>query len=209
MPLQNRVTPDGEIVVDPAKGIFMGNRGILHQDNRTLGSKRWAHKNWVTCLLSFGGRKRTLMSPGRYTELFFLDEAVSLAAGHRPCGECRKLDFAHFRECWQKAHGGDFPRPNEIDRRLHQARVNSRSRIQIRYSAPIDSLPDGVFVRLEGALAPRLVRGEKLLTYSTAGYQASIARPSGLDVEVLTPSPSVEVMLAGYLPALHPSALNL
>ena len=76
MPLQNRVTPDGEIVVDPAKGIFMGNRGILHQDNRTLGSKRWAHKNWVTCLLSFGGRKRTLMSPGRYTELFFLDEAI-------------------------------------------------------------------------------------------------------------------------------------
>ncbi|MGB8623555.1 MAG: hypothetical protein WCD16_12105, partial [Paracoccaceae bacterium] len=105
MPLQNRVLPTGEIVVHPARADFMGNRGILHGGNRQLGTARWRHKTWITCLLSFKGRKRVPMTPGRYTELFFLDEAVALAAGHRPCAECRRADFLRYRDAWQAATG--------------------------------------------------------------------------------------------------------
>src|SRR5688500_15168681 len=97
MPLQNRVTPFGEIEAAPARGLFMGNRGILHDANQQLGRARWRHKSWVTCLLSFKDRRREVMAPRRYTELFFCDEAVALAAGHRPCAECRREDYERFR----------------------------------------------------------------------------------------------------------------
>ena len=96
MPLQNRVTPGGEIIADPARGTLMGNRGILHDAGQRLGVARWRHPHWIYCRLSFKGRRRAVMAPGRYTELFFLDEASALAAGHRPCYECRREDFLRF-----------------------------------------------------------------------------------------------------------------
>ena len=104
MPLRNRVTPFGEIEVHPARGTLMGNRGILHGDDRTLGARRWAHRAWIVCVLSFRGRRRVVMTPGRYTELFFLDEAVALAAGHRACAECRNAAYRRYRELWREAH---------------------------------------------------------------------------------------------------------
>ena len=209
MPLQNRVTPLGEIIATSARGTLMGNRGILHGDDQTLGAARWRHQNWVTCALSFGGRKRTLMAPGKYTELFFLDEAVALAAGHRPCGECRHDDFRRFVGCWYDAHGGDAaPRAGEIDRGLHRARVHSRSREQIRFSAPLDAMPDGSFVRIGPDQTPWLVRADRLFPYAPEGYGRSRQRPLGIEVEVLTPRPTVAVLQAGYVPRLHPDIVE-
>jgi len=116
--LQNRVTPFGEIVATPARGLSMGNRGILHDDRRRLGRRRWTHKAWICCVTEFRGRRRQVMAPGRYTELFFLDEAVALAAGHRPCFECRRAAANAFAACW----GGE-PRAPDMDRVLHAERL--------------------------------------------------------------------------------------
>lgn len=208
MPLQNRVTPKGEIIADKAKGMFMGNRGILHSADQTLGKRRWTHQGWVTCALSFGERKRTLMSPGRYTELFFLDEAVSFAAGHRPCGECRKADLQRFRQAREKAYADEPSSITQIDRQLHKARVDPRTRSQIRSQASISELPDGVFVCLRNEARPCLIQGPWLFPYTPAGYCAPIPRPSGETVAVLTPRPSVMIMAKGYQPAIHPSAIT-
>lgn len=191
MALQNRVLPTGEIVADPARGLFMGNRGgCLHDDQRALGRARWKGKAWITCLLTFKGVRRTLMAPGQYTELFFLDEAVALAAGHRPCAECRRADFKAF----QAAFGAS--RAPETDAALHAARLEGRG--QRRHQAPLEGLPDGVFVDHGG---PHLVRGASLHPYAPAGYGPPVARFEGA-VTVLTPEPTVEVLRAGYQPVM-------
>lgn len=202
MTLQNRVFPTGDIVTHPARGRFMGNRGILHDENRTLGRRRWTHHAWVTCLLDFKGRRRTLMTPGRYTELFFLDEATALAAGHRPCGECRRQDYRRFRAFWDAAHGTTH-KIGALDRILHRDRV-TRQRRQIRHSAEYAKLPDGAFVLCDGA--PHLVWQDRLLRYSPAGYIAALPRPATGDALVLTPASTLAVMRQGYRPALHTSA---
>lgn len=204
MALQNRVTPTGEIVADPARGLFMGNRGILHDDARRLGKARWRHKNWIICLLAFKGRRRDVMSPRRYTELFFLDEAVALAAGHRPCAECRRDRYRAFVAAWMAAagHDGPPPRARELDAALHAARIDPAIRRQRAYLADLAGLPDGVFVRLEDA--PLLVLGDRLLPWTHGGYGGAVARPSGGPVCVLTPRPAVAAMTAGYRPELHP-----
>ncbi|HEY9058475.1 MAG TPA: hypothetical protein VIN77_15095, partial [Aurantimonas sp.] len=135
MPLQNRVTPLGEIIADPARGTLMGNRGILHDGNRELGRSRWKHKAWIACTLAFRGRKRTPMTPGRYTELFFLDEATALAGGHRPCAECRRADFNAYRTAWATAHCLDAPpTAKAMDDMLHAHRVKSRLREQVHHT---------------------------------------------------------------------------
>ena len=206
MALQNKVTPFGDIVAIRARCDLMGNRGILHDADKTLRPARWKHKHWVTCRLSFGGRKREVMALGKYTELFFLDEAVALAAGHRPCGECRHADLKRFLMCWRNAHGGELPRSGDIDRILHKARVHSRSREQIRYMAPIDDLPNGSFVRAYDGDTALLVCSGSLLPYSPGGYGKPRPRPSNIEVEVLTPRPTVETLKAGYVPVLHASA---
>lgn len=197
MTLQNRVLPTGEIVADPAHGLLMGNRGILHDNTRRLGIARWRHKNWVCCTLSFKGRKRRIMAPGRYTELFFLDEAVALAAGHRPCAECRRRDWLAFRDAIDPAL-----RATDIDAMLHAARV-TRTRRQIRHEAEADTLPAGCFVMHDGQ--PNLLRSADMLPYTPSGYLAARPRPVG-PVTVLTPRPSVAALAAGYGPRLHPSA---
>jgi hypothetical protein len=208
MPLQNRVTPMGDIIADAARGTLMGNRGILHDASRRLGTARWRHRSWICCCLSLKSRKREVMTPGRYTELFFLDEATALAAGHRPCCECRRDDFRAFQAAWPRAADTPDASADAIDRVLHKARVNSRTRRQIRFEAPLDDLPDGAFVLLpEGPPSPLLVMGENLLPWRPAGYGAPRPRSSGTRCLVLTPRPTIPVLRAGYAPSLHPTAI--
>ncbi len=208
MPLQNRVTPLGEIVATQARGTFMGNRGILHDEHKRLGRARWRHNNWVTCLLSFHGRRRAVMTPGRYTELFFLDEAVALAAGHRPCGECRRECYRAYLDLWA-AHCADLApaKPKEIDRALQAARIDAKTKMQRRILREIDALPDGAFI-LQGN-TPMLVQGTRLFSYTPAGYGSATPRPTHGMVTVLTPEPSLRVMCAGYAPTIHPSVTLL
>ncbi|PLX36556.1 MAG: hypothetical protein C0606_14870 [Hyphomicrobiales bacterium] len=206
MPLQNRVTPANEIIATPHRGLMMGNRGILHGTDRTLGVARWTHPHWISCVTAFKGRRRELMRPGRYTELFFLDEAVALAAGHRPCGECRRADLKHFLALWQQVHGGEIPKAGDLDRHLHKARIDGRRRRQIRHTAPIDDLPDGTFIAGDGPDDAFLVLGDRLLPYSPAGYGPAERRPTGVPVSVMTPRPIVAALNAGYRPIIHPSA---
>ena len=199
MPLQNRVTPTGEIVADPARGTMMGNRGILHDGDRRLGPARWMHKAWIACVLDFKGRHRTVMTPGRYTELFFLDEAVALAAGHRPCGECRRARYRVFMDLWAEVCRDLAPAtPKEVDRALHAARIDPATRRQRTHAAQLAALPDGVYIGLDGAAM--LVRGEALHPYAPAGYGRPQPRPTHGSVTVLTPAPIVRLLRAGYRP---------
>ncbi len=203
MTLQNRVLPDGRIVADPARGLLMGNRGILHDAEKRLGPARWRHRNWVCCELSFKGRKRELMRAGPYyTELFFLDEAVALAAGHRPCGECRRADHLAFRAAWGRAFGAEFAAP-EMDRALHAARVVPRQARNATHDAACETLPDGVFVRVGGRML--LLRNDLALPFTPGGYGPPERRLGG-QVTVLTPAPIVAALAAGYRPRLHASA---
>src|SRR5215472_8961722 len=149
MPLQNRVGPSGDILAVTARGTFMGNRGgAIHNEKREI-VRQYASRRWIACVLEFKGRRRTVMSPNRYTELFFLDEAVALAAGHRPCAECRRARFKEFSSAWQ-AWSGVRHRAQEMDSDLHAARIDSRRR-KVTFDASLDSLPDGCFVELDGA----------------------------------------------------------
>jgi hypothetical protein len=197
-PRQNRVLPTGEIVARPFRGLFMGNRGILHDGAGRLGVSRWKHPHWVCCVLQFKNRHRQVMTPNHYTELFFLDEAVALAAGHRPCAECRRADFNAFRA----ALGPDLSAPG-IDAALHPARVESHSRRQIRHDAPLDRLPDGTFILQDGTA--HLVSGAFILPLARSGYGPARPRPRGT-VTVLTPKPNLKALQNGYRPVLHPSA---
>jgi hypothetical protein len=199
MPLQNRVLPTGEIVADPARGLLTGNRGILH-DGRTLGRRRWTHPHWISCTLTYKDIRRMPMSPGTWTELFFRDEAVAMAAGHRPCALCRREAFQQFTAAWAKAIGpATAP---EIDRLLHTTRV-TRDRRQLRHEAPAEGLPDGAFCLMGGV--PHLLGRRGALRYDPSGYAPAVPRPTG-PVTVLTPAPMVAVLAAGYRPLLHPTA---
>jgi hypothetical protein len=208
MPLQNRVDPYGAIVVSTARGTLMGNRGgALHNDQRLIVRQFKGHR-WITCLLEFKGRRRRVMSPGRYTELFFLDEAVSLAAGHRPCAECRRERFNAFRDAWKRSRQLDQGSPllaPEIDAELHRARIDRRGQ-KITWEAPLNMLPDGSFVQIDGS--SHLVLGEALLLWSPHGYMQKQRRPDGLTVAVLTPKPIVQCIANGYKPAIHDSAIR-
>ncbi|WP_206453116.1 hypothetical protein [Aurantimonas marina] len=207
MPLQNRVTPLGEIIADPARGTLMGNRGILHDGNRELGRSRWKHKAWIACTLAFRGRKRTPMTPGRYTELFFLDEATALAGGHRPCAECRRADFNAYRTAWATAHCLDAPpTANAMDEALHAHRIKPRLRKQVHHTKAAADIPDGAFVLIDGA--PWLIWKRRLLRWSPGGYD-HVGELSGGLLTVVTPKPSVDALAAGYRVAVHDSASGL
>jgi hypothetical protein len=200
MPLQNRVDPFGTIFRTPARGTFLGNRGgALHNDSREI-VRSHKGRRWLTCVLQFKGRRRTVMTPGLYTELFFLDEAVAFAAGHRPCAECRRERYNAFRTAWNPEHP---PGADEMDVALHPARIDSRG-AKVTYCAAIDTLPDGCFVQMGDSAW--LVWGEALHLWAPGGYSKRDPRPRGLTVTVLTPGPSVECFRAGYRPAVHQSA---
>lgn len=201
MPLQNRVTPTGEIVSHPSRGRLMGNRGILHGDDQSLGTSRWKHQAWVTCVLSFKGVRRSLMSPGRYTELFFADEAVALAAGHRPCAECRRADFNRFQAAFSAGQGlvdKKIPAP-EMDKLLHKSRVNSYTREQVTHRADFASLPDGAFFRATPGGPPLLRRDGQVWVWTFEGYTLCNRAVAG-EVAVLTPQPTIDALRTGYRP---------
>ena len=201
MPLQNRVTPFGEIVATPERGLFTGNRGIIHDpETKTLLGRRWTTRAWIICRCEFKGRRRQVMGPGSWTELFFLDEATALAAGHRPCFECRRADAEAFRAAFATGRG-EPPRAAEMDRILHADRLDGRRKRQHRPPEPLAELPDGAMVAC-GADA-FLMLGGRTLRWSPGGYQAQDpAGPAGL----LTPPSTLRALHAGYRPVLHPSA---
>jgi hypothetical protein len=202
MPLQNRVMPAGEIVDHASRGLMMGNRGCLHGQGRSLGVSRWRSKLWICCLLEFKGVQRDPMPPGRWTALFFLDEATALSAGHRPCGYCRRPDYLAFSQAWRAARQlPKRPLAPEMDAALHAERTD-RSRRKLSYRAHVAELPDGVMVRLDGE--PGLVIGGQVRPWSFRGYGPPVqAGP----VEVLTPPSIVAAIVAGYRPLVHHSAL--
>ncbi len=201
MPLPNRVLPTGEIVAAAGRGLFTGNRGILHDGQRRLGRARWRHPHWIICALSYKDVRRRPMSPGTWTELFFLDEAVALAAGHRPCALCRRAAYEAFRDGWQSATGSR-PSAEAMDRTLHAARLGADRRQQ-PHQADWTALPSGTFVWHEGAAW--LVAGNRLRRYSPVGYDATLHRPESGRAEVMTPAPIVAALRAGYQPVLHPT----
>lgn len=208
MALQNRVAPTGDIVAVAARGTFMGNRGILHDERRRLGRGRWKHKAWIICRLRFRGRRRVPMTPRRYTELFFLDEAVAIAAGHRPCYECRRADYRAWCAAWRDGHDlAEAPRAGAMDARLHAERVETRSRRQRRWPAPAAGLPDGAFLLVDGA--PHLLWQGYILHWTHEGYVAARPAPALGEATVLTPPAALAVLRGGYRPVLHASAAVL
>jgi hypothetical protein len=212
MARQNRVTPFGDILATPDRGTIMGNRGVLHDAEGRI-RRAWQLKRWIVCVLEFRGRKRRVMTPGRYTELFFLDEATALAAGHRPCAECRHARFLDFCTAWGQAceDGGTSDRPTAqgIDDRLHAERV-AHDRSKRSFAAALDDLPDGVIVTVAAwGEEACLLRGGSLLAWSPGGYCERRGRPKGAEVKVLTPPSTVAAIRAGYAPEVHPSAVAL
>ena len=205
MPLQNRVTPTGEIVADPARGILMGNRGCLHTPEGKLGAARWRSKLWICCSLDYKNVRRDPMPPGRWTALFFLDEATAFAAGHRPCAYCRREAFTAYADAWRIGRRQTRrPRAAEMDAVLHEQRVDPMRRRQRTHPALFGSLPDGAMVRFRNR--PALVLGECVLPWSFAGYGRPVALARSATVELLTPPASVAALARGYRPLLHDSA---
>ena len=206
MPLQNRVTPLGDLVADPARGLVYGNRGCLH-DAAGRVRRRYAGKRWIACRLRFRGwHRQPLLQPGHFTELFFLDEATAFAAGHRPCALCRREDYDRFSAIWQELHPGQIG-ADAMDAQLHAERVSPEARVQLHHPAALDDLPDGSFVFREGV--PWLVLGAHLLRWTAAGYVEARARRDGGQVVLITPPSLVGVLRAGWqtdVPFLHPSA---
>jgi hypothetical protein len=205
VPLQNRVGPTGEIVRDPARGLLMGNRGCIHRPGRTLGASRWRGKMWISCVLRWRDVRRDVMPPGRWTALFFLDEATALAAGHRPCGYCRRADYAWFTESWRAAeHADRRPLAGEMDARLHAERVDRATRCQVTRPAQLAALPDGAMVRHRDRIA--LYADGLLRPWSFTGYARPYPAAPETAVELLTPPAVAAVLAAGYRPLVHPSA---
>src|SRR4051812_44427060 len=207
MPRQNRVTPFSTTITTSARGRWLGNRGCIHDD---LGHIRrlYQTRRWIICQLQYKGRRRNLMQPGRWTELFFLDEATAFAAGHRPCALCRRADYDRFGVLWAQLHDGERG-ADAIDARLHNERLTDGGRAQRHHDAALDDLPDGAFVLRDGA--PWLVRGDALLRWSPGGYEGWIARPAREGAVVITPPSLVAVLRAGWhgdddVPLLHPTA---
>jgi hypothetical protein len=196
----NRVTPLGEIVAMEQRGLFMGNRGCIHRVPRQI-ARPWQVRRWITCVLSYKDWVAPTWAPGRWTALFFWDEAVALAAGHRPCALCRRADYTDWLDAWQAAFGGR-PGADSMDRRLHADRVDGRA--QRRHRRAWADLPEGVYVLHDGR--PALVLTDRLVPWSAAGYDAPIDRPARGDATVLTPRATVEVLAHGYEPLIHPTA---
>lgn len=202
MPLQNRVTPTGELIATPFRGTLLGNRGVLHDSDRGV-VRASQHRRWLVCTLEYRGRRRQIMAPGRYTELFFLDEAVALAAGHRPCAKCRRPAYRAFRRAWQQA--SEMPVPpgaEEIDRILARERSRRGGRRQLP-EYPVSELPDGVFIAWHEEAW--LLSGPVILRWSPAGYTDPVPRFAH-PAPAITPPSTIAAIGAGYVPAIHPSA---
>ena len=197
MPLQNRVQPDGTITANTSRGLFTGNRGILHLADKVMGKALWKHRAWICCTLDWQGRKRPLMTGRNWTELFFLDEAVAMAAGHRPCAYCRRAHYNAFSEAW-----GESLKAPQMDAVLHAARAVHGARRLQTHQAKAETLPAGTFIKTD--TISLLTKGAAL-SYSAHGYGPAEPRPTG-QVTVLTSPPMINVLRGGYIPTLHPSA---
>lgn len=202
MARQNRVRPDGQLIAVPDRGLFWGNRGVLHDRNGNL--LRYSRgQAWAICLLEFKGRRRPLWAPGKLTELFFLDEATALAAGHRPCGECRAAAYRAFKAAWATAHPEQTVSAPAIDSHLHADRLDEPN-TKRTYLDQLAALPDGAMIELAGQ--SWLVMDDKLLSWTPAGYRQRRPRVDIDLVTVLTPRATVAALTAGYQPELHPTA---
>lgn len=210
MALQNRVSPTGDIIAHPARGTLMGNRGgAFHRPDRTLGRSRWASRQWICCVLSFKDRRRTVMSPGLYTELFFLDEITAMAAGHRPCFECRRDAAQWFQALWRDAaEEPKAPLADDMDRQLHRERVADDGQKRC-FGAPLAALPVATAVLI--ADRPCIVAGQgrdvcRLAAWSPDGYEPdALDQPRDMMVQVLTPATIVAILQRGYEPMRHPT----
>jgi hypothetical protein len=203
MPLQNRVTPTGEIVATPHRGLFTGNRGIIHDPlTRTL-TRRWASQAWLICRCDFKGRRRAVMATRSWTELFFLDEATALAAGHRPCFFCRRAAALQFRAAWEAGNAVTNRRARDIDAMLHLERLSGHGKRLHALPLPWPQLPDGAMVQQNNENL--LVLRGRVLRWSPAGYE--LAQQILQDVTLLTPPSTLRALIAGYRPMLHQSAL--
>lgn len=207
MPKQNRVTPFSTLIAVAARGTLTGNRGCLHDDRQQI-RRQFQGQRWIICVLEFKDRRRSIMTPGQYTELFFLDEATALSAGHRPCAECQRDRFNLFREIWASANPeittAARPAATVIDAALHQERIamNSQSR---RFCNSVENLPDGAFVTDDESTAYLVLR-KQLLRWAAAGYQRSEKCAISYPVRMLTPPSVVRTLAAGYAVNIHPSA---
>ena len=203
MPLQNRVTPSGDIVADPHRGLFTGNRGIIHDPaTKTLLRKRWSSPAWLTCVCEFRGRRRKVMGGRSWTELFFLDEATAFAAGHRPCFYCRRDDANRFRAAWEQGNGVASVLAPEIDAVLHRERLDRGSKRLHPLPMPMEGLPDGAM--LQAGAESYLIAEGRALHWSFAGYRK--AETAIKDSMLLTPPSTLRAFAAGYRPLLHPNA---
>lgn len=205
MPLQNRVTPTGEIIATSHRGMFTGNRGIIHDPaTKTLLKKRWSSPAWLTCTCEFRGRRREVMAQRSWTELFFLDEATALAAGHRPCFYCRRDDANRFRAAWEKGNRVHDVRMHDIDTVLHHERLDSGKKRLHDLVMPLDHLPEGAMVQ-QGEQSFLVTQGRALL-WSPEGYtRAAHALDRAM---LLTPPSTLRTLNAGYRLVLHPTAAS-
>lgn len=198
--LQNRVDPFGNLIRTTARGSWMGNRGVLHNDQQEL-LRPFKLKAWLTCRLEFKKRKRQVMAPNRYTELFFLDEATSFAAGHRPCCECRRDDFDKFKSLWLKGNPeynfDEKTSIQKIDEVLHKERID-RNKAKITFEEDVDNIPDGSFVLFNDHAF--LISDKLFFLWSPFGYDKGRSAPATGKLTVLTPKSIVNTFRAGYLP---------
>ena len=200
--LQNRVDPTGNIIFTPERGVWMGNRGVIHNGRKNI-IKPYAMKTWITCALQFKGRHREVMAKGRYTELFFLDEATAFSAGHRPCAECRREAYNLFKAYWLKGNpelGFNTKTPiGKIDEIIHQERIG-KDKEKLTHKEPLSALPDGAFILLQEITY--IKKGNHLYNWSPAGYSAPEPLPKIGEVDVLTPRSIVNAFRVGYVPQM-------
>jgi len=198
--LQNRVTPFGDLIQTKARGAWTGTRGVIHNEQQQI-IRPFKLKAWITCKLEFKGRQRQMMTPNRYTELFFLDEATAFAAGHRPCCECRREDYNQFKSAWLAGNPGyNFNNKTsiqQIDAVIHAERID-KQKSKVSFEAYVEDLPPGTFISLDNQ--PYLVWEKQLLLWSPFGYAKGIALPDKQKLTVLTPRSIVNTLKAGYRP---------
>lgn len=208
MPHQNRVDPFGNLHATPARGTLMGNRGCLHDDSRAI-RKAFARKAWVTCRLEWKQIQRKVLSPGKYTELFFLDEATAFAAGHRPCNDCRSEAYSAFKAAWQASQsGGRFVKAEAMDNQIHAERMDAR-KAKRTFAAQLGDLPDGVMVLLpQIPQQPSLLWRGRLWEWSFSGYRTPQEAKPHVVVEVLTPASLCAALANGYAVSVHDSIVQ-
>ena len=209
MPLQNRVNPFSTLISTPERGAWTGNRGVIHNEHKEI-IKNHAVKYWITCVLKYKNARRSVMTPNRWTEVFFLDEATAFAAGHRPCGFCRHADFKRFKDLWIKANGEQYglttkTKMDIIDAIIHQERLDKNG-VQKTFKSTLTALPDGTFITLDEVDKAYLWFEQNLYEWSFSGYTKVSPFDKNREVTVLTPLSYVAVFKAGYVPEVHFSA---